>query len=83
MASTFEPFGTYRLLIFGIFAAYGLYDLIGLVAWWRSLPPLARKLALLKLLTLRASRLRGELAAVAVLGTVAGLLILAQWRWVQ
>lgn len=82
MASTFEPFGTYRLLLFGLFAAYGIYDLIGLVAWWKSLPPLARKLALLKLLTFRAGRLRRELAAVAVLGTLAGLLILAQWRWV-
>jgi hypothetical protein len=82
MASIFEPFGTYRLLLFGLFGAYGVYELVGLVAWWRSLPPLARKLVLLKLLTFRAGRLRRELAAVAALTVVAGLLILAQWRWV-
>ncbi len=82
MPHALEPFGLYRTAIFGLFAAYGVWELVGLVAWVRSLPPLARKIALLKLLTLRANRLWRELVVVALLGAVAGGLILAQWRWV-
>ena len=76
-----EPFFAHKALLLSLFAAYGLYEAICLVAWWRSLPPLARKIACLKLLSARAGKLWKELAAVALLSAVAGLLIAAQWRW--
>ena len=82
VALAYEPLGLYRKAIFSLFAAYGLYELVGLAAWYKSLPPLGRKIVFLKLLSLRAGRLRRELAAVALLGALAALLIFAQWRWV-
>lgn len=82
MLEALEPFGLYRTLIFFIFAAYGLYELAGLLAWYQSLPRLARKMVCLKLLSLKAGRLWRELAALGILGVLAALLIYAQWRWV-
>jgi hypothetical protein len=82
MLKALEPLGLYRALVFCLFAAYGLYEIVGLVAWYQSLPRLARKIVCLKLLSLRASRLWRELAAVGFLGALAAILIYSQWRWV-
>ncbi len=68
--TNFEPYFVFRLLMTLFFSAYILYDLIGMVLWYRALPRLVKRMVLLKLLQLRSGRIKFELSIMLVLASV-------------
>ncbi len=63
----FEPYIVFRLILTLLFSGFILYDLIGLVVWYRVLPRFVQRVILLKLLQLRSGRLKLELGLIIVL----------------
>lgn len=66
----FDPYFAFRFILTLLFFGFILYDVIGLVVWYRTLPRFARRVILLKLLQLRSRPLRLELLGVLVLFAV-------------
>ncbi len=80
--TVFDPYLAHRLLLAAVLAGLVLYDLIGLVVWFRGLPRLARRILILKLLRLRSRALRIELLLIAFLFLVQGYLTVLLFKGV-
>ena len=74
MVEQFDPYITFRVGLSILFSGFVIYDIIALMVWFRGLPRLMRRMVLLKLLQVRSHSLKLELALVAVLLMVQGIL---------
>lgn len=72
----FDPYLTFRLILVIFFAGLILYDLIGLVIWYRGLPRLMQRFVLLKILQVRTRILKVELFLIGLLLLIEGGLMI-------
>lgn len=73
--SAFDPYFTFRLALTFLMSGYIIYEVIGLVMWYRGLPRLAQRMMLLKLLQFRSSTLKLEFSLMIFLTIIAGWLM--------
>ena len=71
-----DPYQLFRLSIVLLFTGLILYDLIGMVVWYRGLPRFIKKVVLLKLLQIRSRTLKGELLLIVILLSIEGKLMI-------
>ncbi len=72
----FDPYLTFRIALALAFFTYFLFDLIGIVVFYRQLPRFIQRVVFLKLLQVRSRSLRLELSLIVVLSTLEGWLLL-------
>ncbi len=70
-----EPYFLFRVFLFVLFGGLLVYDLIGIVFWFRDLPRLARRIIILKVLQFRSQKLGWEFAGIFFLFFVEGWLM--------
>lgn len=73
---TIEPYLFFRFFLFALFAGFLIYDVIGLVVWYRGLPRLIQRIIVLKVLQVRTGRMKRELGVIGVLLALEGWLVL-------
>lgn len=71
-----DPLFLFRFFLSVLFGGLLVYDLIGLIVWFRGLPRLLRRIIILKILQFRSQKLGWEFGTVAVLFFVEGWLLI-------
>ena len=70
-----DPYLIFRLSTVLLLIGLILYDLIGMIVWYRGLPRFVKKVVLLKLLQIRSRALKVELFLIVFLLSVEGILM--------
>ena len=75
-----DPYLIFRLSIVLLLSGLILYDLIGMIVWYRGLPQFVKKVVLLKLLQIRSRALKVELFLIVFLLSVEGGLMILLFK---
>ena len=75
-----DPYLIFRLSTVLLLIGLILYDLIGMIVWYRGLPRFVKKVVLLKLLQIRSRALKVELFLIVFLLSVEGGLMILLFK---